>query len=111
MPNGDIMMRSNLENVPWRLPYSFFVDDRKLNVAPYLDWVWHNHAITLWKWNLKYFIDWKLVYKTTMINNSTVSSAIRWFWIYNAKLKMDELRVYNIALSDSEIANLYNSTK
>lgn len=111
MANGDIMTRSWLERIAWRTPYEFFVEDSKFNIAGYLDGNWHNHTTTIWNWYYKYYIDWKLIYQSNLINNNPVSVWWLQLWLQNMNWKLDEIRIYNRALSDSEIQTLYNATK
>jgi len=81
-------------------------------------WEWYCIAST-WDWNnLKIYINWEL--KNTQIRNITLDTAVSaqiWCWeqlnplLWAFDWLIDEVRIYDRALSDYEIETLYNSTQ
>jgi hypothetical protein len=67
---------------------------------------------------MKIYINWKLdntINRTWLLNLSTDPMIIwSWRWTLDGtqfNWSIDEVRIYNRALSDSEISALYNATK
>ncbi len=77
--------------------------------------VWISRSVNTWK--IKFISNWDIdtvESSTWNINNSVITSRIwapAWMidWVW--KWIIDEVRIYNRALSDSEIRELYNATK
>jgi hypothetical protein len=95
-------------------------------------WIWSwkqlNFQYEVWKWsfismifdwrNLYWFVDWKKYSLDNTITSSDIidlkdSSFVIWwkYWEASYNWLIDEVRIYNRALSDLEIQTLYNSTK
>lgn len=83
-----------------------------------LTWRWYFMAGTYDWSNLKLYLDWHSiwslwVWKTLWTNNKELffgKMNAPWY-TYNLDWSLDEVRIYNRALSDFEIQTLYNSTK
>lgn len=86
---------------------------------------WNRHFVVVemkWAWicgAMDVYIDWVKDSYTcwTSWTPTDISDVIRWVFIWKRntteefKWYLDEVRIYNRALSDSEIQELYNSTK
>jgi hypothetical protein len=81
-------------------------------------WVWYSLCWTYDGINMKIYLNWNL--DNTMAMSGTIASwaadDVIWLWtnwVTNQFLSwtIDEARIYNRALSDSEISNLYSSAK
>lgn len=92
------------------------------SVAWLVDSSYNNFHFIAWKrssWNLVINLNWNnIYYKTWAIWNLSNTWAFNvwknWYWWASDEFfhgTIDEIRVYNRALSDTEIQSIYNSTK
>lgn len=83
-------------------------------------WSWNNYTFsyTYWTWNIaKWYENWVLIWSWPWFpfwnkTNAWISIGRAWSqnWEYLSWI-LDEIRIYNRALSESEVLELYNSTK
>ena len=114
----------------WEL-YSFIDFDVPANIwtavtpqAPFIDWNWHNVVVTMKRtWNITLYVDWVLKQATDISTQSAIDCSatdLLGIWAYQNSTgtaftqgffngSIDEVAIWNRALTSTEVSQLYNS--
>lgn len=94
------------------MSWTHMMSNKKLEV-----WEWYNISLIFNNWLVNLYINWeKQKQQFSWANYVTSSRSLAIWWMTDSPIfwfdgLIDEVRIYNRALSDSEIQELYNSIK